>query len=120
MLKAAFLSVSGQELVKDINQNPASINTLECFACGGLIYFTVDDENGRELWSSDGTTEGTGMVIDLNSGSGNGVDGTFNCINNRIYFVGREADQGFHRRVYSSDGTEGGTKMEADITTLEV
>lgn len=118
LLKVASLSVFGQELVKDINQELASLNNQQCVECGGLVYFTVDDENGQELWKSDGTTEGTGMVVDLNKGQGDGIGGAqFNCINNRIYFIGRKSNSTINKRVYSSDGTMEGTKMEADIPT---
>jgi ELWxxDGT repeat protein len=38
-------------------------------AINGKLYFEVDDgENGRELWSSDGTTLGTSMLADINPG----------------------------------------------------
>src|SRR5262249_56461077 len=36
---------------------------------GGLLYFSADDgEHGRELWVSDGTTDGTQLVADIRPG----------------------------------------------------
>ena len=49
---------------RDPPNGPSQLTTIN-----GKLYFEVDDgENGRELWSSDGTTPGTSMLADINSG----------------------------------------------------
>ena len=40
----------------------------------GTLYFVANDGiTGQELWKSDGTTAGTEIVIDLNSGAADGI-----------------------------------------------
>lgn len=67
-------------LVKDLNLEPAEIrpnfdNSNIFTKVGGLLYFTVNDELGNELWRTDGTTEGTFRVVDLQPGYKNGFLG---------------------------------------------
>ena len=70
---------AGTQLVKDINPSissdgdfsfPQGSNITELVEFGGKLYFAADDGvNGNELWVTDGTTEGTILVEDLNPGS---------------------------------------------------
>ncbi len=91
------------------------------------IFFTGDNGiDGRELWVSDGTTQGTKMVKEINLGPdpygsgdiwGNNPDKTNIIIvgefQNRLYFT---ANDGIHgREMWMSDGTEIGTKLLKDI-----
>ena len=40
---------------------------------GGTLFFTADDGiHGRELWTSDGTEEGTVLVKDIDPGPASG------------------------------------------------
>jgi ELWxxDGT repeat protein len=83
---------------------------------GGTALFVADDgATGQELWRSDGTVEGTGLVIDVNPGGAWGFASTFPPIRSgdRVYFPG---DDGVHgRELWTSDGTAGGTRMVRDI-----
>ena len=78
---------------------------------GSRIYFVADDGvHGDELWSSDGTSGGTSMVIDLAPGPDDGVSlGYLAAVpqSGRVVFTGT-ADASTHK-LWSTDGTAGGT-----------
>ena len=81
------------------------------------FYFTATDgryENfGRELWYSDGTSEGTLMVKDIKQGQNSSSPSSLVAVNNTLYFT---ADDGVHgSELWKSDGTENGTVMIKDI-----
>ena len=73
--------------------------------------------HGRELWSSDGTAEGTSMVKDIWPGPGSASPGAFlgDFIDVRgvLYFSAEDHTHG--RELWRSDGTEEGTFLVKDI-----
>jgi ELWxxDGT repeat protein len=74
---------------------------------GDTLFFTANDgTHGYQLWKSDGTSEGTVMVKDLNPGKGSSNPGWFANLNGTLYF---EANNGTAVRVYKTDGTADGT-----------
>jgi len=61
----------------------------------GRLYFTRDEENtGRELWTSDGTVDGTQLVEDLNPGQGYSYPRFFTVINGDLVFTAYAARLG--------------------------
>lgn len=109
-------TAAGTRMVTDINTSPA-INGGKSIASGllvvnGRLYFSADDgRNGVELWTSDGTAQGTHMVRDINPTSSNPAELT--AVNGMLYFT---ADDGLHGvELWKSDGTESGTIMVRDI-----
>ena len=93
----AYPALSQFELIKDIN----SISGESSFPNGfierdGLVYFLADDgEHGQELWRTNGTSNGTLLIQDINPGLSTGVtSGTQMVVfNNKLYFL---ADDGVH------------------------
>jgi ELWxxDGT repeat protein len=100
---------SGTQLLKDINTNPnATSSPDELTVAGGFLYFSADDgdsstnggTSGRELWQTDGTVNGTKLVMDINPG-GSSESGMYSpessnpvnltVANGKLYFV---ADNG--------------------------
>jgi len=85
---------------------------------GGVSYFFASDGiNGTELWKSDGTTEGTEMVKDINTTS-SGVDVMMGsadmvAIGSTLYFSANDDING--KELWKSDGTSVGTEMVKDI-----
>ncbi|MBN2473527.1 MAG: tandem-95 repeat protein [Pirellulales bacterium] len=89
---------------------------------GGALFFTAEDaDNGRELWTSDGTEGGTVMVKDINTDSDYydnplGSDPTaLTEFDGMLYFA---ADDGINgQELWKSDGTAAGTVMVKDLYT---
>lgn len=77
---------------------------------GKIFFSAVNDGYGRELWSSDGTSTNTNMVIDIDPGLANGVRGLYSTIlNNKLYFVANDNSSG--GEIWKTDGTEIGSSL---------
>ena len=145
-------TTKGTRLVLDINPGTTngyfspfepsvdSSNPRELTAVGDLLYFTADDgENGDELWISDGTTKGTKLVKDINSGFDDseylyyeyGYSSLIKSrrvnnpqaldsypeelteFNGKIYFTADNSEQ--EKGLWVSDGTTEGTQQLVDL-----
>ena len=74
-------------------------------AVGSLVFFALrDEEHGRELWVSDGTREGTRLVLDIVPGAVGSEPVELTAFQGRLYFT-----TGGDRRLWTSDGTAAGT-----------
>jgi ELWxxDGT repeat protein len=82
-------------------------------AAGLLFFVAPTEEQGTELWRTDGTRAGTFVVRDINPGpSPSGIFG-LTAAAGRVWFA---ADDGEHgAELWSSDGTAAGTRLEADV-----
>ena len=101
------------ELIKDINPNGSSYPENVHLVNDRLVFTADDGTNGRELWVSDGTEEGTVRVTDqpFNQGACNCRD--FIEYNNEVYFTQWVPGDG--NRMYKTDGTEAGTVPVLDV-----
>ncbi|HMN41630.1 MAG TPA: GC-type dockerin domain-anchored protein [Phycisphaerales bacterium] len=122
-LVAAFISAASHAqtpipfVVNDLYVMPFSIlgnyqpGPLTTF--NGYAYFAATSAvNGRELWRTDGTSDGTTLVRDINPGAGNSSPDNFTVCNGVLYFT---ADDGTHgREIWRTDGTAAGTRMIID------
>ncbi|WP_162628132.1 hypothetical protein [Arcticibacterium luteifluviistationis] len=106
-------------LVKDINgfSNGYTNNTFEQFitdrnfySLGDYIFFTADDGiHGRELWSSNGTSAGTSMLSDFNSGSQDSqIKAYFNHLGNFLFTASDSLNEA---RLWQSNGSVNGTVL---------
>ncbi len=85
----------------------ASFNyTYTVKTLGNKAFFSAADENGTELWSSNGTIAGTKIVRDINTGSNSGNPYSLYVYKNNIYFG---ADNGAGIALWRSNGTAVGT-----------
>jgi ELWxxDGT repeat protein/VCBS repeat-containing protein len=86
-------------------------------ALDGVLFFTAFNiDDGEELWRSDGTEEGTTMVKDILTGSGDGTYGAgLTVFEGMLFFAAEDNDHGIE--LWRSDGTESGTVLVADISS---
>jgi len=85
-----------------------SSNPERLVTAGSQVYFTANDGvHGTELWHSDGTEQGTGMVIDLRPGPDPSYVALERPLGNIALFRGM-AD-GKRQSLWRSDGTAAGT-----------
>ncbi|GGB78632.1 hypothetical protein GCM10011325_02690 [Dyadobacter sediminis] len=81
---------------------------------GSSLYFLTSDElTGTELWKTDGSTAGTGLVKDINPGAGSSDASRMRPVNGELYFM---ADDGTHgEELWKSGGTAATTMLIKDI-----
>lgn len=106
--QASFFPVQ----VSVISFLPFSYQDNYLFAFNNELFFTGHDFlNGRELWSTDGTTAGTGIVVDLNPGSGDADPSCFEIYCGDLYFSAYNPTTQVLNALYKSDGTSTGTVL---------
>ncbi len=121
-------TTAGTSLVKDINPGtadgfPFGFPSLSLAAKNGNKFFfsATTNNEGTELWESDGTSPGTSLLKDIATGVGNSSDvitipnfltsGLFQ--GNKFFLIANTAAEG--KELWISDGTAGGTHLVKDI-----
>jgi RHS repeat-associated protein len=105
-----ILEESAPFLVKDIVPSPDYLT-----AVGTTLYFTADNGvNGRELWKSDGTAEGTVLVKDISPGSVRSTPSHLTAVGTTLFFRAFDGVNGYG--LWKSDGTAEGTVLVKDIS----
>lgn len=104
-----YNSGSGATLVKtfanDYSTGPGTWGTAQL---GTSMFFSAyDSTNGIELWVTDGTSSGTVMVKDINSGSGGSYLNDLTVVGNTLYFRADDGNNG--AELWKTDGTTSGT-----------
>jgi trimeric autotransporter adhesin len=90
-------------------------NNYQYQIMNGRVYFVGKTAaEGIELWSTDGTPGGTGIVKNINTGTADSdpKDG-FVIFNNELYFSAIDATHG--RELWKTNGTDAGTVLVKDI-----
>jgi ELWxxDGT repeat protein len=109
----------GLTQVRATNSSRESNNDLQILNAAGTNLFLMVNtpEFGRELWKSDGTTNGTALLKDINTVDNSGYeldDPTSTAfLGNTFFFEGVDGLNG--SELWKSDGTEDGTRMVKDI-----
>ena len=78
----------------------------------GKLYFSANDQNGREIWVSDGTQAGT-QILKIINPNGDSHPGEYTISNDKLYFRAMGSMNNFE--LWVSDGTPGGTNLVKDI-----
>lgn len=112
-------STNGIALVRNIaDLSFESANPQELTAVGDKLYFTAvgpsDNYFGRELYVTDGTSNGTIMVQDINPGVADSTPMYLANNNGTLWFSANTAAAG--RELWKSDGSSLGTEMVYDYT----
>ncbi|MCB9890044.1 MAG: hypothetical protein H6833_00160 [Planctomycetes bacterium] len=111
----------GTQLVKDIW--PGETGALEhpyertaLIVIGGRAYFAAYAPGlGRELYGSDGTELGTGLVRDISPGEGNGMTALLGVHATQLVFAATATGVPGTEELWKSDGTEPGTVLVRDL-----
>ena len=102
-LWALDASSTTPRLVKDIDPTivgptARSSEPSQLTSFNGKLYFSAEDpDHGRELWMSDGTTEGTVIVSDLNPGAGSAYSSSpydLTVAGNNLFFIAEDPTNG--------------------------
>ena len=78
-----------------------------------ILFRANDGEHGEELWRTDGTADGTALVVDLNPGLLSSTPRFLLQALGRTFFTATSPEHG--AELWSSDGTAEGTRIEADV-----
>ncbi|HEY0978458.1 MAG TPA: T9SS type A sorting domain-containing protein, partial [Flavobacteriales bacterium] len=80
-----------------------------------LLFMHHEPATGLELYATDGTSGGTGMVKDIHPGGWDGMGelAYMYRVDDAVYFAGNSPAGG--RELWRTDGTENGTVQVADI-----
>ena len=122
VLASGFGSVEGElfridgdvvSLVRDISPGdrsyPGQLTSL-----GSLVLFSADDgAHGRELWATDGSSDGTDLVLDILPGWDSSSPYGLVVASGRIWFAARDNLHG--SELWESTGTPGSTLVH-DLT----
>ena len=122
----------GTAMVQDINREFGVHPYLKSYPrdfvdLNGVLYFTADDGvHGRELWTSDGSRDGTYMVANIRNDSfqqyRSSNPSSLIEWQNKLYFAatdggfeGQLDSSGYGVELWRSDGTSPGTERVKDI-----
>jgi trimeric autotransporter adhesin len=103
------------KLVTKLNSTGASATPYQMAVLNNLLMFSAKTENeGTELWKTDGTDNGTQLVKDIYPGflSGNLLRPT--VMGNNLFFTAFYKEP-FVNQVWKSDGTTAGTQLLKNI-----
>lgn len=112
---------AGTRMLKDLVPGAGDafsrIGSAEMIEVGGQLFFTASGGgHGQELFTSDGTSDGTVLVADIDP-TGNGAPSGLTDLGGILYF---SADDGVNgRELWKSDGTTAGTVLVADINPAD-
>ncbi|MEJ1239283.1 ELWxxDGT repeat protein [Chryseolinea sp. T2] len=89
--------------------NPAKFFPYE----NQLLFVAISKHIGGELWKTDGTSEGTILIKDINLGSGYSTISNFTLYKGKVYFTADDNSKG--QQLWVTDGTSAGTKRVTSI-----
>lgn len=101
------------DIYTDASINPSS-SPDELTPLEDCFLFVADDlVNGRELWRSDGSQQGTALLADIYPGRIGSNPEQLARVGTTVYFAAESPDYG--TELWASDGTTAGTAQQLDI-----
>ena len=103
--------------IKDITSGGGLFTKSKISNSQYLFFGGIDNENGHELWRTDGTEAGTVLIKDIYPGTKSGLNFSLDhsiIFNDVLYFVADEGTNG--KELWRSDGTEASTVSMIDTT----
>ncbi len=95
--------------IKDINPNGIAVDRFLTNHAGKIFFLANDGTNGKEVWVTDGTNEGTVMLHDMTTGAG----GESNIW--AVPFLDKVMINYNRKQFWVSDGTPEGTELLKDF-----
>ena len=94
----------------------SAVAASDLVKAGGRLFFAgTDPASGSELWTSDGTPEGTRLVRDITPGPDGSNLFAFTPASGRVFFMAQAADG---TELWTSDGTTAGTRSLGNFRWL--
>ena len=109
-----LLAVS-TELLQDVNAVDIWFRARGAQVNGKIVYIAADVGHGQELWITDGTQAGTGLLKDVNPGPASSRPGEFIEFGDLAVFAAADGVHG--RELWITDGTSEGTHSLKDQTS---
>ncbi len=81
-----------------------------------MVFVNNDAAHGQELWVSDGTAAGTGLLCDIYAGATSSNIGSWMVTGDRAFFVATDVLHG--SELWVTDGTAGGTHIVKDLNDI--
>ncbi|HEX5759872.1 MAG TPA: ELWxxDGT repeat protein [Thermoanaerobaculia bacterium] len=109
-------------LARDINARPQSLpmgkGAQQLVAAGDKVLFVGSEpSSGQEVWASDGTPEGTELLVDIFPGPPSPTIQMLGSVGRVAFFFARDVES---ERLWRSDGTRAGTYPLADDLRLHL
>lgn len=85
----------------------------DLISVGKQLFFSAGDEDGDELWTSDGTGVGTVQVKDIQQGAQGSSPSALVELGKQVLFAAEEGSRG--RELWTTDGTARGTALAREL-----
>lgn len=110
-----LVAQSPPQLVRDIEAGSAnSVEYEQGVAFRGRFFFPAhSNQQGTELWESDGTQLGTKLVRDLTPGAESSNPSDLIVVGNLLYFIASTPGTG--QELFVTNGTRSGTRIVKDL-----
>jgi ELWxxDGT repeat protein len=106
--RALFASNGTEAGTVRVSDLTATYSPRPMAALNGMAFYEGNGSfTGQELWKSDGTSQGTQMVLDIYPGVGHAEVGELTPMGSSLYFRARHPDRNLE--LWKSDGTAAGT-----------
>lgn len=113
-LEPRWLLSADFTLLKDINTTPIGSHPADLVNVDGTLFFTAANKHGRQLWRSDGTAAGTGLIKRLEVPYNDYPITNLTAFRDQLFFSVGTKEAG--NELWRSDGTSRGTAMLKDLS----